>query len=198
MKKIDIFHSNLWYFDIQIYFDLKENLLQEIYALKNKYETVSLTNRGGWQSQSVYTIENYRSNNLKILMHKIVRTIEDGILIPRHTISIDSLWYNVNTPGSHNDTHNHPNCDLAGVFYMKVPEDRENCGTLVLENDHIFTEYKYQLSINPEHRSFYHGIEPIEGRFYMFPSHIKHRVLTNETDEDRISFACNMTIQSKI
>jgi uncharacterized protein (TIGR02466 family) len=197
MKKLDIFHSNLWYFDIAIYADLKQNLLQEVYALKNKYETVSLTNRGGWQSQSVYTIENYRSNNLKILMHKITRTVEDCILIPHHSISIDSLWYNVNPPGSCNDTHNHPNCDLAGVFYMKVPDDVEKSGTLVLENDHIFTEYKYQLSIDPKHRSFYHGIDPIEGRFYMFPSHIRHRVLTNETDEDRISFACNMTIQSK-
>ena len=32
------------------------------------------------------------------------------------------IWANINTKNSFNTRHNHPGCDLAGVYYVKVPE----------------------------------------------------------------------------
>lgn len=211
MEKIDIFPNHLWYFDIPVFSDLKQNFVQEIYGLKSKYKSVALTNRGGWQSQSIFFIPNYRSNNLKILMHKILNKIETSIMDPKFKIQIDSLWYNVNCPGSYNDVHDHPGAHLTGVFYVQVPEQIQKCGLLQLENPHFFDEYMYMAgtengtSTRRTHQRFSSGfynstfmVEPIEGRFYMFPSHIRHRVLTNNTEEDRISFSCNLSISPKL
>ena len=39
-------------------------------------------------------------------------------------------WININKKGDYNEKHNHPNCHLAGVLYLKCPQD---CGNIVLD-----------------------------------------------------------------
>lgn len=194
MTKIEIFPQDLWYFDIPVFFDLKESLIKEIYSLKNTVPSSLISNVNGWQSPSVYNIR-HKSNNLRIITHRIIEHIKNDILQYSYSASIDSLWYNINPPGSSNHIHNHPGCDLAGIFYINVPSPAEKSGKLVIANSNYFEQFNYLQKSTSKYKSSEYSIEPCEGRFYLFPASLYHGVLTNETNEDRISFACNITIK---
>lgn len=192
MPKIDLFPQDLWYWDLPVYADIKENLIKEVYSLKNTIPSVTISNVNGWQSPSVFAL-NFRSNNLKIILNRIKDHIKNDVLQYSYQYTIDTLWFNVNQPGSLNHIHSHPGCDLAGVFYIKVPESAEKSGELIIQNPITYQTYNYlRCSTSPLNTEY--KVKPVEGRFYLFPAFLNHGVLTNNTDEDRISFACNISV----
>ena len=194
MNKIDLFANHLWSFDIPMFFDIKNDYIQEIYAFREKYSSVSFSNVDGWRSPDLYSIQ-MRSTNLKMLLHRIKETVDRTILNGRFTVDIDGLWYNINSPGSSNHLHHHPGSHLSGIFYINVPKDSEKCGYLNIQSPNNYSEFNYQMALNAEHSMVAYNVEPVEGRFFMFPAHLWHCVLTNETDEDRISLACNINLK---
>ena len=118
----------------------------------------------------------------------------------RWTCQVGNLWYNVNPTGASNDRHTHPNCDLAGVFYVKIPEGE--CGDLELENPNHFQNFHMLNTMEEglkDKTKASHSLwfPPEEGITVIFPSNILHRVLTNKTKEDRISISWNMKITEK-
>jgi uncharacterized protein (TIGR02466 family) len=192
MAKIDIFPQDLWYWDLPVFFDIKESLLKEVYSLKNTTPSVKISNINGWQSPSVFDLK-FRSNNLKILLSRIGDHIKNDALQYSYNYNFQSLWFNINHPGCLNFTHNHPGCELTGIFYLKVPEPAKESGELLITNPNFYQVYNYlRCSTNPQNGEY--RIEPKEGRFYLFPAFLYHSVLTNNTNEDRISFACNISI----
>ena len=47
-------------------------------------------------------------------------------------------WTNINQPKNFNIKHNHPQCNFAGVFWIKVPD---KSGNLIFESPHSFTSF---------------------------------------------------------
>jgi hypothetical protein len=100
----------------------------------------------------------------------------DRLLIPRRVLGIpfDGYWFNIAEPGEATAPHRHlVDSVLSGVYYLTVPESSGNLrffgrGGKVLE------------------------IDAIEGLMVLFPSHLRHAVGCNRSEEVRISVAFNL------
>ena len=193
MKKTELFACPLLYYDVPFYSDIKEKFVNEIYTLRdNSVGGVVISNRGGWQSPSIPPMQ----KTLRVIMHDICTHIRQTLLESGNEIYIQNLWYNINGPGAYNDYHDHPRAHMAGVFYAKVPEG--DSGNIVLLHPNQYQWGDYLLGATPgREKSLYHEVEPVEGRFIMFPASVFHKVSPNLTKYDRISFACNLTIGIK-
>ena len=86
--------------------------------------------------------------------------------------------------------------DLSGVFYIDVPEDS---GYIYFENPQEFAAQAELLSYTVEasHQTEQHVnkfVKPIEGLLLVFPAYLRHGVLPNLSNKDRISVSFNMKI----
>ena len=173
--------------------EIKDELIDYAYDLKRK-EPIgkSNTNRGGWQS-SVFDVGLKDDKLHEFLINSLVG-------LPPFKKSIDftvKSWININKPGDYNVSHNHPNCNLAGVLWIKAPK---NSGKIVFDspNNHssyheiesYSEEFKYSSNI---YQTFY--FIPTEGTILIFPSYLRHLVEENKSEEDRISVSFNIQLK---
>jgi hypothetical protein len=85
------------------------------------------------------------------------------------TKPIRHVWFNVNGKGAHHNWHSHGGTSVVGVYYIQVPE---HSGDI---------EFKDGSSITP-----------YPGLLLIFPAGVEHRVLPNQTTQNRISMAFNI------
>ena len=107
-----------------------------------------------------------------------------------------SAWININSPGSYNVKHTHPNSHLSGVMWIKAPKDS---GNIVFDNPNGHQTHTEINSYNQEFKDqfFVHHaywLPPLEGRMIIFPSHLQHEVEEIKSNEDRISVSFNVTL----
>ena len=111
-------------------------------------------------------------------------------------MNIDCFWANINKKGDHNEIHYHGMCDMAGVFYLKTPED---CGALEFISPNGYVQCKELQWYDEEIRkrcNFYEAYRWIakESKIFLFPSSLLHKVYPNQTDNDRISASFNVQL----
>ena len=151
-----------------------------------------ISNAGGWQSSFLHNENNIIRSTL---LGGIGEYFESNNIFECNII-LDSLWVNINGKGHYNKEHQHPNSDLSGVFWIKSPK---NAGNLEFTSPHGFVQYKelnfYSKKYREDNKA-HHTYEfyPVAGRIVIFPSFIVHRVLPNQSDEDRISVSFNILL----
>lgn len=190
--------------------EINKNLVEGIYNLKETVPTRQRSNLGGWQSPSYPVVErNGLRYNTSMMSESEIKLLQDGkeifkdlaeelctvlkklTMLPQlhNPMGID-FWANINTPGAINITHTHPNCEMSGAYYVKVPKG--DCGSL------DFFDPRQAMSFGNQYlMSAYCGDEvnsryPVEGQMWIFPSSLSHCVGPNKTDEDRISVSFNI------
>jgi len=168
---------------------IRDETIDRIYEVKEVTDSVKLSNAGGWQSP--------KQPPSPKLLFKSVDHIMSQMLTEELQYSVGNVWYNINTPGSFNHKHTHPSCDLAAVFYVKVPEG--DCGKIEIENPNYFNQVRLLDAMNPKIKEDMIAFTsmwfpPVEGTGLIFPSNLTHRVSENNTQEDRISISWNMSI----
>ncbi len=187
MKKLEIFPTELYegQEDISEY---KEELIEYFMDFQKEHESVSVSNRKGYQSEPfLYDVPSFEKYSpiiwaiLKPYFDQVVENIIDHGFSVHLTLS--NLWVNINHPGSYNIEHTHPHSVYSGVLWIKSPE---YSGNLVLQHPSKHNVYATTFT-NYE-------IVPEEGKVVIFPSHVIHSVLPNESDEDRISLSFNICI----
>lgn len=103
-------------------------------------------------------------------------------------IYITTSWVNLTKPGMSHHHHTHPNSIISGVLYFKC-----------IPNDNIvFTSPFQPLMIQgskPTMDPDGHIIPVFEKTLILFPSHLRHEVLKNESEEDRISLSFNTYVR---
>ena len=186
---ISAFPSPILQFIIPEFADVRQQIVDNIYSVMETTESVSLSNDGGWQSP--------KQEPQPKLLFKSVDSIMTQFLNEELQYNIGNVWYNVNTEGSFNHKHTHPGCDLATVFYVKVPEG--DCGRIEIENPNYFNQVKLLDAMKPDIKESMIAFtsmwfNPVEGTGIIFPSHLMHRVSKNNTKEDRISISWNMHV----
>ena len=186
---ISAFPSPIISFSVPDYGLIRDETIDRIYEVKEVTDSVKLSNAGGWQSP--------KQPPSPKLLFKSVDHIMSQMLTEELQYSIGSVWYNVNTPGSFNHKHTHPGCDLAAVFYVKVPEG--DCGKIEIENPSYFNQFRLLDAMNPKLKEDMitftsMWFPPVEGNGLIFPSNLIHRVSENNTQEDRISISWNIHI----
>jgi len=176
-----------------LYHYIRDDLIDWIYKYQQTTESVHMSNRGGWQSPSdFHTLESF-SEFKNYIWNNTFETLAHY----KRRFELDNMWININGKGHYNTSHNHPNCLMSGVFWVKAPE---NCGKLIFQNPHSFAEGWLIESADVDVKkrlNYHHTFEftPQEGTLVMFPSHLMHSVESNESDEDRISIAFNLQLQ---
>jgi uncharacterized protein (TIGR02466 family) len=186
-----VFPSIITKTECDLYSYIRNDLIEWIYNYQSTTESVQFSNRGGWQSpsdfhnqESFLEFRNYILNNtFQSLTHYNLK------------FNLDNMWININKKNNYNVSHCHPRCNLSGVFWIKAPD---NCGKLVFHNPHNFVEHNLLNSIDKEvqkEHNYDYTFEfiPKEGVLVLFPAHLHHLVEPNQSDEDRISIAFNLS-----
>ena len=189
----NIFPVPIHIFDVNGFEKIQNDLIDYAYDLKNKEpKGVLFSNCGGWQS-SCFLVNNEND----ILQSFLMDCLGEFPPIKKSVDLIVSAWLNINPPNSYNSMHSHPDCNLAGVLWIKTPKD---CGNIVFQSPFDFQIYKEVESYTEEFKSqnkYFHKYNfiPIEGRIMVFPSHLEHQVKPNESKEDRISVSFNIRLK---
>ena len=188
---INIFPVPIHVFDVNGFKEIQNQLIDYAYNLKEEDEGITISNEGGWQSHS-FEVKNVDDVLQKFLINCLA---EFPVLDKSIKIKVFA-WVNINKPGDCNTKHNHPGDDLAGVLWIKTPE---NSGNLVFESPHHFNSFREIASYTEEFKNSNNYFQtyyfsPIEGRMLVFPSHLQHEVLENKSNEDRISVSFNIDL----
>lgn len=108
---------------------------------------------------------------------------------------LDALWINYQGAKDHNPTHNHSG-DISFVIYLKIPDE------LVKEKESMEGKTNYMPGSiafdyqNDERFSITSYAKlPEEGDVFMFPSWLKHSVMSFNSDVERVSVAGNIYIK---
>ena len=151
----------------------------------------SATNVNGWQSKADYHL---KESTVKTTLSRGLSKI--GGFREGYGLRLNGMWININPPGALNNGHNHPNCDLAGVYWIKTQPD---CGKIEFENPNYYNHpnvqgYSDDLIQGCELFPAY-DFEPRAGQILLFPSYLRHGVHVNRSNEDRISCSFNCTLE---
>ena len=188
----NLFPSPVHIFESDGFDEFKNNLIDYVYKLKEKDpEGYTISNRNGWQSRG------FDLSDMNDLLHgTILQGLSSFSAIKNTTKMRASAWININSPGSYNVKHTHPNSHLSGVMWIKAPKDS---GNIVFDNPNGHQTHTEINSYNQEFKDqfFVHHaywLPPIEGRMIIFPSHLQHEVEENKSNEDRISVSFNVNL----
>ncbi len=193
---INLFPCIVQAFDISDFGVLQKQLIDYAYELRDQDTTGrKVSNRGGWQS------ELYRIKNDENTMHNFLIDFASSIpSIKKEEVDIVMwAWININGKGHYNVEHAHPSSDLAGVFWIKIPD---TSGKLCFNSPNAFEAYNEILCSTDDYKdnNLYHqrfDFDPKEGRILVFPAHLRHYVSENMFDGDRISISFNLELTHK-
>lgn len=171
-----------------------ENKQQFIDHAKN-YPSVENSNAGGFQSDFLNPAEEIVKDFLDAVMKDVYAAVGFFGLNQGDAFGVNGVWLNINDRDDWNHIHNHPGCDFAVVIYLKVPK---NSGEIVFYNNDPVKQasefYTTPLGNDTEFSRLKYVHTPREDSIIIFPSHLFHNVMKNESDEERISVALNVSV----
>ena len=188
-----IFPSIITEIDCPCFDLIQTSLIEWIYKYQKKDSGVTISNRGGWQSDSNF----FKQDSFSKYLDYILTNAYSAVSFYNCELKLSNMWININKRGNYNETHNHPSSLISGVFWIKTSE---NCGKLQFLSPHSYTEWHLMYHASDAIKSQMNYDEsfsfpkPKEGTMVLFPSHLLHLVGPNESDEDRISIAFNLNI----
>lgn len=158
------------------------------YDLKSNSPGKLISGYGGWQS------DRFKDNfpdKLKPLIEQLEnRIVEIAFQIQIPTPKFGNIWFNLNSPGSYNQIHNHMGAILSGVYYVDVPDSES--GDIEFHRNDEADYYLRQILKPGHHFSSIKLIYPAKtNTLYIFPAWLKHSVQGNKSDKDRISISFN-------
>lgn len=194
---MQIFKQEWWSTPIW-YFDISQNEVDYVKIEKECYQHQKLdlgnkiSNVGGYQSKNIFV------NNASPEIKKLLLTVESlstewytefGVK-PQFAKKVDNCWININSTNSYNKPHVHQQSIFSGVYYVKAPI---NSGHITFNNqsdrDFILQTFTNQTRYSVSDINY----DAVEGRVVIFPSWVQHSVGLNQSNDDRISIAFNMT-----
>ena len=172
----------------------------KLYDFCLKYEKTD----SGDSSRVISNLGGYQSKDLdlnKPILHPLLKEIKlhadtfSNKVLNGLDQNVDNIWLNINRYKDSNLTHNHPNAEISGVYYVKTPSE---CGQIIFEHPafNVLSYYDTLRELKSEERGPHDALAwamPVfEGRLYLFPSWLNHRVESNHNlTEHRYSFGFN-------
>ena len=194
-KTVNIFPVPVHQFDVNGFSEIKDELIDYAYDYKKKDpKGVSLSNRGGWQSEGFEII-----NEDDVLQLFLINCLSNFPPIKKSVELRGYAWININKPGDYNIKHVHPTNNLSGVLWIKC---LENSGDIVFDSPNNFESFLENKSYIDDFKKSYfiddsYHCYPTEGRIIVFPSHLEHHVQENKSNEDRISVSFNIRLSNE-
>ena len=126
-----------------------------------------------------------------LIIDPVLENVGDYIKLLEELNKLD-FWFNISKKYNFNSIHNHPRCDLSGVYYVKVPKG--DCGDIAFRDPRPSVAYGNPFIVERYHGGDLVVRKPEVGNMYIFPSSLDHSVKPNMTDDDRISISFNLTV----
>ena len=112
---------------------------------------------------------------------------------------LQNSWCNIHGPNECSQIHYHGSSLLSGVYYPILPK---NSGNISFHKGNIYTNIfhhsiRFEYDENNNLNSEAYILDLNEGRILIFPSHLDHSVLKNNSNEKRYSIAFNFYVRGK-
>ena len=101
------------------------------------------------------------------------------------------IFFSEMISGDCHEIHTHPNCILSGVFYLNVPKGSSD----IKFHDPSPFKKIVRLDIEDDSNNLswdWFKITPQAGMILIWKSHIEHEVLTNQSEDGRITAVFNL------
>ena len=188
--KADVWFANIVW---QTQLDIDNSiLLKKAKELELYSSSVNLTNQGnGYQSKSL-SPDIAEVQELVTVLDQVVEKASTSVQLPK--LDFYNLWFNINHPGSYNLLHNHHGGLISGVYYVDVPS--KGMGNIEFHRGDDYEYYMPQLKKYNQFTSQKASYEPRTGMLLLFPSWLKHQVLANKSQKERVSISFNYGVQN--
>jgi uncharacterized protein (TIGR02466 family) len=168
----------------------KEAIQKEMASAVEKVEWVV---PDGWGKTHKLSTKTFTGNDIaKYQLVKFEAYMDQQIKLYLATMGIAPMpytltsWFSKFDKGDYGHIHTHNHADISGVYYFKTNgEDGDiffETPAPCQDGSAVFNKGRYQH-------------QPLEGKMILFPGWLRHGIMTNETDETRISFAFNIQFQ---
>lgn len=106
-------------------------------------------------------------------------------------LHLDSLWINILPPGGIHTGHIHPHSVISGTTYVQMPP---GCSALKLEDPRLAMMMAAPMRKKgcPVELEQFHYVEPVEGEVVLWESWLRHEVVMNMSEEERVSVSFNI------
>lgn len=189
----DWFPSSVWTFDTRLPESVREHLLQDVLAEKER-DPAGMSDRSsvlGWHSAiDLHTRPAYREFCALALTNALEVVRFERWNLEVVTPQIHECWANVNERGASNLIHNHPHSILSGVYYLTAPDDS---GVVFFQDPRdapAMLAPPVRKYTPPTHQRVEY--EPRPGRMLIFPSWLRHGVEPNRSDAPRVILSFNV------
>ena len=186
---------------------LNDALIPTILARSKTAPSVSLSNRGGWQSADDF--QDWSGPAGASLLAAAVRLAStltavdtpDGLILKSPEWRV-SAWANINRNGHANDPHHHPAAFWSGVYWVDVGEDADGAaqgGQFEMQDPRGVLPSFYAPRLRYAIPGFLSAggqdfFEPKAGVMALFPAWLVHAVRPYTGAHNRISVAFNLSV----
>ncbi len=110
---------------------------------------------------------------------------------PLANLRILDAWINVYREGDSQEMHVHQNSVFSGIYYVQAPA---GCAAVMFRSSEADTMIDPPKTAVDELNSTDVMFPAVAGQMIIFRSHLRHAVLTNNTDAPRISLSFNIDV----
>jgi hypothetical protein len=189
---ISIFPTPLYITNLKREFSVEELSFVD----KNKLDVYN--NEGNQTSNDNYILNNKLFKDLKIDLDLQIQDYFDKIISPENNITpyITQSWLNFTKENEYHHIHNHPNSIVSGVLYINADKNNDK----IVFSKHENSSIEIEMGIKNYNVFNTNVIDVVveTGYLILFPSSLKHRVLSKKGNNTRISLAFNTFIKGKI
>ena len=112
----NIFSTPVWHIG-GIPQPLRDELYYGAYNYKERYESTTKSNQGGYQSNG-FEWESFHPQGKEYINNVVSKIIEGENSAYYKNFKVNHWWYNINSKEHWNIPHTHPLANLALVFYL--------------------------------------------------------------------------------
>mgnify|MGYP001195966089 FL=1 len=188
MKKFDNGTMRFNIFPTLVYILDCSDLIDEVKTLK---ETIVWNDsRYHGQSENLYCL-----NQNKQLVDTIENRVNDCLLECdfSNKFRMSTSWFTRIAPYGHIESHHHTNCIWSSSFYFN-----DNCGHITFMKNAYGVHVPQDCSDPDLGMSGDINFPCEKGKLILFPSQLKHKVVSNQSDDIRYSMAMNFVPDGEV
>jgi len=165
------------------YEDSIEKELKHIESLEWKAQATN----GNFRSKDSYLTKHEQLKKIIYFFKECIDDYCNTIVNSEQRLVITQLWGNKNPKGSKHHEHVHPNSIISGVFYLR--------NNPKLPPIQFSKSNQHAIKLDPKKYNTFNAetflLPCVAGELILFPSNLRHSVLVNMGEEERISLSFN-------
>ena len=171
-----------------------ENDLSKELAFVEKLQYQPNGANGNFRSKDSFVFKKKQLQNIKKFCQNSIDIFTKEIMQAKEKLVITQSWCNNNPKGSIHHEHIHPNSIVSGVFYFRIDKHLPPIMFSKGQFDMLKLNFEKFNSMNSE--TFY--LPLVSGELILFPSHLRHSVPRNTSDEVRVSLSFNTFVTESL